>query len=151
MSDALIAMGVLVHRSFPQEAANGVAITKNIYRDGYSGFVVNVQLGDVSVVTPPDSVQCDQLVLYPANELSGFQKTTEVITTSSLSNGSLVLSEQELALLQDELERIKHYFWQTLPRMRKGRSYDNFGLDIEFKFDGPNRQLYIKQVRLFND
>lgn len=151
IADQDVAMGVLVHRSFPNEAANGVAITKNIYRDSYSGFVINVQKGDVSVVTPPDSVTCDQLVLYPANELSGFQRTIEVITTSSLNNGELVLSKNELELLQNELERIKLYYWRTIHKKKAGERYEDFGLDLEFKFDEETRALYIKQVRVFND
>lgn len=151
IADQDVAMGVLVHRSFPNEAANGVAITKNIYRDGYSGFVINVQKGDVSVVTPPDSVTCDQLVLYPANELSGFQRTIEVITTSSLNKGELVLTKSELELLQNELERIKLYYWRTIHKKKAGERYEDFGLDLEFKFDEQTRELYIKQVRVFND
>ena len=38
-------MGILVHRSFPEEQINGVAITKNLYRDSYFGYVVNAQKG----------------------------------------------------------------------------------------------------------
>lgn len=146
-----IAMGVLVHRSFPDEAANGVAITKNIYRDSYPGFVVNVQLGDVSVVTPPHGVICDQLVLYPANELSAFKRTTEVITTSSIGKGKLILSEAQIELLQTELERIKKYYWKAYHKPKIGEDYDNFGLDLEFKFSKETGDLYIKQVRLYNN
>jgi len=145
-----VAMGILVHRSFPSEAANGVAITKNIYRNSYPGFVINVQKGDVSVVTPPKGVVCDQLVLYPASELSAFKRTVEVITTSNLSDGKLVLSEAELELLQTELERIKQYYWRHVYKHRPQEDYDNFGLDLEFKFDETTRELYIKQVRIYN-
>lgn len=146
-----IAMGVLVHRSFPDEAANGVAITKNIYRESYPGFVINVQLGDVSVVTPPRGVVCDQLVLYPANELSAFKRTTEVITTSSLGDGKLILTDAQIELLQTELERIKKYYWKTYYKPRLGDDYDLFGLDLEFKFSKETGELYIKQVRLYNN
>lgn len=38
-----IAMGVLVHRSFPAEAANGVVITKNFYNKYNEGMVINVR------------------------------------------------------------------------------------------------------------
>jgi pyruvate, water dikinase len=145
-----VAMGVLVHRSFPNEAANGVAITKNIYRESYAGFVINVQKGDISVVAPPAGVVCDQLVLYPANELSGFQRTVEVITTSSLSDGTLLLSKQELERLQTELERIKQQYWKHVYHRKLNDTYENFGLDLEFKLDEETRQLYIKQVRVYN-
>ena len=33
----------------------------------------------------------------------------------------------------------------------KNSSYLDFGLDLEFKLQGPKRDLYIKQVRLYND
>jgi pyruvate, water dikinase len=145
-----VAMGVLVHRSFPNEAANGVAITKNIYRNSYAGFVINVQKGDVSVVTPPSGVVCDQLVLYPANELSGFQRTIEVITTSSMTDGELVMTKEELNRLQTELERIKRYYWQHAYKKKYSDSYEEFGLDLEFKLDEVTRELYIKQVRVYN-
>ncbi|HLP54100.1 MAG TPA: PEP/pyruvate-binding domain-containing protein [Fluviicola sp.] len=146
-----VAMGVLVHRSFPDEEANGVAITKNIYRESYAGFIVNVQKGDVSVVTPPAGVICDQLVLYPPNELSAFKRTTEVITTSNLNEGKLVLSDSELELLQTELERIKRYYWKHAYTPKLNEEYDTFGLDLEFKFSAKTRELYIKQVRIYND
>lgn len=146
-----VAMGILVHRSFPDEASNGVAITRNIYRESYPGFVINVQVGDVSVVTPPRGVICDQLVLYPANELSGFRRTTEVITTSSLGEGKLILTEAQIELLQNELERIKKFYWKTYYKPRVGEDYDNFGLDLEFKFSKETDALYIKQVRLYNN
>ncbi|MES2555272.1 MAG: PEP/pyruvate-binding domain-containing protein [Bacteroidota bacterium] len=151
IADEDVVMGVLVHRSFPDEAANGVAITKNIYRDSYTGFIVNVQKGDVSVVTPPAGIICDQLVLYPANELSAFQRTTEVITTSNLNDGKLVLSDSELELLQTELERIKRYYWKHAYTPKINEEYDTFGLDLEFKFSAVTRELYIKQVRIYND
>ena len=53
-----VAMAILCHRSFPGESANGVVITKNLYRKNYRGFVVNAQKGDVSVVKPPIDVTC---------------------------------------------------------------------------------------------
>jgi len=146
-----VSMGILVHRSFPSEAANGVAITKNIYRLSYHGFVINVQKGDISVVAPDPGIICDQIVLYPANELSGFQRTIEVITTSSLNEGKLIMTKAELEHLQAELERIKLYYWKHVHKRKPGEAYDDFGLDLEFKLDEGTRELYIKQVREYNN
>lgn len=144
-----VSMGILVHRSFPDEAVNGVAITKNIYRQGYEGFVVNAQLGDVSVVAPPKGVTCDQFICSPKNFNSAFTNTVEVITFSSLNNRKLVMSEKEIELLAQELDAIKRYFW---PRAKKRPlAYEDFGLDVEFKLDKETRQLYIKQVRIYNN
>ncbi len=145
---ASVSMGILVHRSFPDEAVNGVAITKNIYRDGYEGFIVNAQLGDISVVEPPKGVTCDQFICSPKNLNSAFLNTVEVITFSSLNNKKLIMSESEIENLAEELEIIKRYFW---PRVKnRPFSYEDFGLDVEFKLDKETRQLYIKQVRIYN-
>jgi phosphoenolpyruvate synthase/pyruvate phosphate dikinase len=143
-------MGILVHRSFPTEEVNGVAITKNLYRAGNYGFVINAQLGDQSVVKPNDGVICDQLICYPqeANELYNNKNDIDVITISNLNNGNLTMTEAEIQNLADQLDIIKQYFNNHFyPRIE----YLDFGLDIEFKLDGEQRVLYIKQVRFFND
>lgn len=149
ISDKNLAMGVLVHRSFPEEKANGVVITKNVYRPNYKGISVNVQFGDISVVQPPEGVICDQLVIVYEQTASGFDRTVEYITSSNQGDGT-VLSPKELEQLEFAVEQIKMYYWK---RGLRNRSiyYEDFGLDLEFKFQGDNRELYIKQVRYFND
>lgn len=142
-----VSMGILVHRSFPDEAVNGVAITKNLYRENYVGFVVNAQLGDVSVVDPPTGVTCDQFICSPKDVNSSFKNTVEVITFSSLNHGKLVMTDKEIETLAAELELIKRYFYA---RSKKSISYEDFGLDVEFKLDKVTRKLYIKQVRFYN-
>ena len=62
-----IAMGVLVHRSFPDELANGVIITKNIFRENFPGITVNIQKGENSVVKPEKGEICEQFVAYHFN------------------------------------------------------------------------------------
>ena len=57
------AMGILVHRSFPDEDANGVLITKNLYNQN-PGFIVNVQHGEHSIVFPEPGVLHDQFILF---------------------------------------------------------------------------------------
>ncbi len=143
------AMGVLVHRSFPNEEVNGVAITTNIYRPNNLGFVVNAQLGEASVVQPDPSITCDQIVCYPS-ENAGFYSenpTIEIITTSSLNNNELVMSKEEFIHLANMLEVIKKQFYY---RDFTSKTYVEYGLDIEFKLDAKTRKLYIKQVRPFN-
>lgn len=145
-----VAMGVLVHRSFPNEEVNGVAITTNLYRNNYLGFIINAQLGDVSVVQPENGVECDQFICYP-DETTSYQGKEEggidIINYSSLNNGKLVMTKEEIQSLANVLELIKksytrkHYIRTT---------YLNFGLDIEFKLDENTRELYIKQMRLYN-
>lgn len=143
-----VSMGILVHRSFPNEAVNGVAITKNIYRDNYIGFVINAQLGDVSVVDPPAGVTCDQFICAPKDINSSFTNTIEVIAHSNLNGKKLVMTTAEIENLANQLDLIKHYYFNKISKNYK--SYEDFGLDIEFKLDEKTRKLYIKQVRIYN-
>jgi hypothetical protein len=143
-------MGILVHRSFPDEEVNGVAITRNIYRENGYGFVVNAQLGDVSVVDPAEGFKCDQFICYPdaINFLYREKNVIDVITYSNLNRNRLVMTEEEIQHLANQLERIKQHFYSKLSAPA---SYIEFGLDVEFKLQGPDRELYIKQVRYYND
>lgn len=143
-------MGILAHRSFSDEEVNGVAITKNLYRLDNYGFVVNAQLGDESVVKPKQGVICDQFICYPnsADNIFKNKNTVDIITQSSLNNNVLVMTETEMQHLANQLEIIKKYF---ISHTFTSKSYLEFGLDIEFKLDGKERTLYIKQVRPYND
>lgn len=144
-------MGVLVHRSFPDEAVNGVAITTNIYRKSALGFIINAQLGNENVVNPTKGITCDQVVCYETentNIIYGKKEIIEVITTSSLNNGKLTMTNEEIVKLTHELDAIKKYFYHKV--YNKTDSYAKFGLDIEFKLD-KDRNIYIKQARPFNN
>ncbi len=141
-----IMMGILVHRGFPDEIANGVAITKNLYRDGFPGFTVNVQVGEVPVVSPPDSVVCEQFICMKANDIdpSNLDMTIDYIATSNLTNNQPVLTRAQVARLYVALESVRDHFY-NIP-LDKLESRELLGLDIEFKFDNNNK-LYLKQVR----
>ena len=141
------AMGVLVHRSFPDEKANGVLVTRNLYRDQYAGITVNVQLGEESVVKPEPGVTCDEFYCHNFNYLGSF--VVDYRSTSSLNSGKPILTETEIKKLFDispVLERKLYLLWQK--RKMAKRSYP---LDIEFKYLGDEKQLYIKQARAYMD
>lgn len=143
-----VAMGILVHRSFPSEEVNGVAITKNIYRKNSHGFLVNAQLGNENVVDPKKGVVCDQFLCFPERKKNDEKKTViDVITSSNLSDKPLLMSQNEIQNLANQLQIIKKHYHGHL----KTWSYTRVGQDIEFKLDGKDRQLYIKQVRPYND
>lgn len=150
IDQSTVYMGILAHRSFPDEEINGVVITKNLYRKGYLGFVVNAQLGNESVVKPSPNVSCDQFICYPKSNLNVQPEETviDIISRSSLNKGKLVMTEEEIQLLADEIDKIKLSFYR---RFGKRYLYEDFGLDIEFKLEAKTRQLYIKQFRLYND
>lgn len=146
-----VAMGILAHRSFPNEEVNGVAITTNLYRDNYLGFVVNAQLGNENVVDPTNGVICDQFICYPDEKVAGYGRnggSIDIITSSSLNNGQLVMTDAEIKSLANTLERIKRKY---LRKHYTDKTYLNFGLDLEFKLDENGRQLYIKQMRIYNN
>jgi len=141
------AMGVLVHRSFPDEKANGVLVTRNLYRNQYVGITVNVQLGEESVVKPEPGVTCDEFYCHNFNGFGSF--VVDYRSTSSLNNGKPILTETEIKKLFDispVLERKLYLLWQK--RKMAKRSYP---LDIEFKYLGDEKQLYIKQARAYMD
>jgi hypothetical protein len=145
-----VAMGILVHRSFPDEAVNGVAITTNLYRDDYLGFVINAQLGDESVVQPKSGIRCDEFICYPDESVSVYGKQEagiDIINYSSLNGGELIMKEGEIQHLANVLELIKRYYLRS---HYVKETYFNFALDLEFKLDKDTRQLYIKQMRLYN-
>ncbi len=143
-----VMMGILAHRSFPDEKANGVAITKNLYRPKFPGFTVNVQVGEVPVVSPPDSVTCEQFVCMNADVINILQDevTIDYITYSNINNGKTVLSKKNVARLYNALAAAhKHYarLW-AIDKSKAGQ--EGYALDIEFKFDS-NGILYLKQAR----
>ncbi|MDQ1164966.1 PEP/pyruvate-binding domain-containing protein [Flavobacterium sp. SORGH_AS_0622] len=141
-----IAMGVLVHRSFPDELANGVIITKNIFRENFPGITVNVQKGENSVVKPEKGEICEQFVAYHFND--GKDETDfdiDYTSNSNLNNNEPLLSRKEMSNLYTVSKKIEtkmYRYW------RKNQFHP---VDIEFKIVGEKRDLYIKQVRPFND
>lgn len=146
INQSTVYMGILVHRSFPDEIANGVAVTTNLYRSYFPGFTVNVQKGEISVVSPEAGIVCDQFVVFYKGDIDGSEDTTiltDYITMSNQNNGEPVLNDYQTGKLYQALLAIKnHYFYSNLTIA----SYYDFALDVEFKFDA-NGKLYIKQVR----
>ncbi|RED26417.1 pyruvate phosphate dikinase-like enzyme [Flavobacterium cutihirudinis] len=141
-----IAMGVLVHRSFPDELANGVIITKNVFRKDYPGITVNVQKGENSVVKPEKGEICEQFIASHFND--GKNETdfeVDYTSNSNLNNNEPLLNRKEIGnlyLVSKKIEEKMYRYW------RKNKFNP---VDIEFKIVGENRDLYIKQVRPFNE
>jgi hypothetical protein len=144
----LVGMALLCHRSFPNEAANGVALTANIFDTSglEPGFYINVQKGGASVVLPEAGITTDQIIYHY------FQPGQPAIflSHSSLVNGSeTVLTSTELYKLGQALEHI-HMFWMDTYGPSLGGPTSFYAMDVEFKFDsiaGGPPQLFIKQAR----
>ncbi len=131
-------MGVAVHKSYPNEAANGVLITQSIANPGVSGYYVNVQLGEVSVTNPEGGVLPEVLTLLP----SGMGLLVLRDRYSTLSPGVPILSDAELLSLYQAAAQVQAHFAPLY-----GANPATLALDLEFKFDNPNRNLIIKQTR----
>ncbi len=135
---ASCAMGILVHPSHPDEAVNGVAITTNPFSRGRPAYFVNSQLGEVSVVD--SSAIPEQLLYYTWYP----EPQIEYLSRSSLTDGD-VLGQGELADVADALGSIHDHFFPLYAGV--GTDLYNFGMDVEFKLDGDDRHLVIKQAR----
>jgi pyruvate, water dikinase len=143
-----VAMALLVHTNFPEEEANGVAVTNNIFdlSDSSPGFYVNVQKGGTfEVVHPPPGVTSDSF-LYQF----GFQGMPIIYYTHSnvVGPGETVLSERQIYDLGKALNVIHQRFSNAYKKSQNSW----YGMDVEFKFDdeanpGTTPTLYIKQAR----
>jgi hypothetical protein len=143
-----VGMALLVHRSFPDEEANGVAITANIYDPSgvEPAFYVNVQKDGVSVVLPDPSITSEQFLYY--FEMEG-QPIVYMGYSSLVPEGQKILTKRQVYDLGMALAEI-HTFFQHLYGEDKNKWY---AMDTEFKFDQPvddpasEPVLFMKQAR----
>ncbi len=139
-----IGMALLCHRSFPDEEANGVAITANIFdTTGMEpAFYVNVQDGGESVVLPDSDVTTDQFLYY--YDFPN-QPIVYIASSSLIGEGETVLTSSQVYELGTALKSIHDFFYDVY-----GTSGDFYGMDVEFKFDDDpsgTEELFIKQAR----
>ncbi|MFN6380642.1 MAG: PEP/pyruvate-binding domain-containing protein [Flavobacteriales bacterium] len=147
MNEASVKMGVLIHRSFPSEVANGVAITSNLLRPDFTGMTVNLQKGESSVVEPDQGVQAEQVILLDAGRVvgGGLKLACDYVAMSSLSDNKPLLTKEEYLKLYTALDQLKRRLIE-LDFGNDRSSFDRYSIDVEFKFldDGS---LYFKQIR----
>lgn len=139
------AMAILVHRSFPDEEANGVAITGNIYLPQLPAYTVNVQIKEVSIVSPPPGVIADQFLFHLTSNDVFENPVIEYISKSNINNGEPVMTNEEIVLLAKWLTVINQHFYQIY---QPAVPLQMFMMDVEFKLD-EERRLCIKQARPF--
>jgi hypothetical protein len=142
-----VGMALLVHRSFPDEEANGVALTNNPFdKTGVDpAFYVNVQRGEFSVVQPEPNTTTEEFLHY-------FDVQNQPVTYLSRSNlvaaGERVLISSQVQELGIALDRIRAHFapaYATNPW---------WAMDVEFKFDADGDELpplFVKQARPFGN
>ncbi len=143
-----VGMALLVHRSFPSEEANGVAITANIYDPSgmEPGFYINAQQGGISVVLPDPTVTTDQIIYH--YDMVG-QPIVYMAHSNLVDSGKTVLTPKQVHTLGVALTEI-HRFFKPLYGAETGKWY---AMDTEFKFDQPlddpdsEPVLFMKQAR----
>ncbi|MFV8751542.1 PEP/pyruvate-binding domain-containing protein [Nannocystaceae bacterium ST9] len=141
-----VGMALLVHRSFPDEEANGVALTANIFDQSGAepGFYINVQEGEASVVKPDPGVTTDQLIYH--FDFPG-QPVVYIVHSNLVAAGETVLTHAELYALGTALDSIHEHFADVYEPDEDGW----YAMDVEFKFDDVDEYgepvLWIKQAR----
>ena len=122
-----VGMAILVHRSFPSETSNGVALTNNIFDSNQPAFYINAQVGDISVVRPPLGILPDQFLYFYAYPN---QPITYLAHSTMVPAGESVLPLEEVRELGKALQAIHQNFASFYAK--PGHFY---AMDIEFKFD----------------
>lgn len=142
-----VGMALLVHPNFPDEAANGVALTANPFDPSglEPGFYINVQLGEASVVQPDPGVTTDQYIHH-------FTLPGQPLVYLSRSNlvppGTSVLTPDQVFALGAALDAIHRRFAPAYGQDRTpGTSSAWYAMDVEFKIDGDPPAVVIKQAR----
>ena len=133
------AMGVLVHPSYKDEKANGVAVTDDILYQTTGNYYLNTQTGE-DLVTNPDDESVPEEGLLDWFDTSKYQ----VMRSSNRAEADKpLLAENHMEQLRKHLARIHARFAKLY-----GKDPDavDFAMEIEFKVSA-NDQLVIKQAR----
>lgn len=135
-----VRMACAVNPAQPDEAANGVLVTRNLASPMVDGMYVNVQLGEVSVTNPEGGALPEIFSIIPSP--TGIQVARQRF--SSLNPETPLLSEAEVRALFLAADQVQQHF---------AALYDQhpttLALELEFKLIAPDRALVIKQVRPF--
>ncbi|MFC1610747.1 lamin tail domain-containing protein [Myxococcota bacterium] len=140
VDESKVAMGILIHRAFLSEEANGVAISRNILDPIRSDqYYINTQMGEASVANPAPGVTTEQLIYR-----WGRSPRLVYHAYSNLPDSIPVLSEEKVEMTACTLRAIHNHFRPILDPESKNRW---FAMDIELKLVGPGRTLVVKQAR----
>ncbi|MCZ6793892.1 MAG: hypothetical protein O7J95_09810, partial [Planctomycetota bacterium] len=138
-----VGMGLLISRSFPDERANGVAFTGNPGHPGDGRYLVVVQAGEISVVSPSPGILPEVVLLTVEGDRVEIHR---VRGSSLLREGNHVLSDEKLRELGLLLQHIDDNF----PVDPGEYDPEQILIDIEFKLE-PDDSLAVKQARPFLD
>lgn len=139
-----VAMGVLVHPSYRNEIANGVAVTGNIFNPFIPGYYVNVQAGEDMVTNPQLESVPEEFIVTEQNITGNVIREVQYIGLSNrISSNERVLGEEYIEQLSDYIERIHNHY-----RVVYGICSDDlyFAMEVEFKITADG-ELIVKQAR----
>jgi hypothetical protein len=140
-----VGMALLVHANFPEEEAQGVAITNNPFDTSglEPAFFINGQVGNTDVVTPDRGTLPEAYLHYfqsPGQPIVYTQRSTLV------EAGGAVLTPQQTFRLGLALDAIHKYFFSAY-----GSAGGWYALEVDWKFDDKRTpgepSLFIKQAR----
>jgi hypothetical protein len=145
-----VGMALLVHHNFPDEEANGVAVTNNPFDSAglEPAFYVNVQWGGkAEVVHPPAGVTSDQFLYFFSNPN---QPITYISHSNLVPDGQTVLDARQAYELGSALQAIHERF--SAAYGPKSGNTGWYAMDVEFKFDDDGStdgrpKLFVKQAR----
>ena len=131
------AMGVLVHRPYSDELANGVAVSFDPVRGNDNYYYVNSQVGE-DLVTNPDALSVPEEILL-RQQSRGY---LVIRTSNQTTPGLLLMSRSQMHQLRQHLTAIHDHF----KGLYKPAPDAPFAMEIEFKITSEN-VLAIKQAR----
>jgi hypothetical protein len=150
-------MALLVHHNYPDEEANGVALTANPFDPAgidQPAFYINVQFGGhAEVVHPPPGVTSDELLFYYYSTPD--RPVTYLAHSNIILSGETVLSPAQILELGTALSAIHERFsWAYGPKAAVPNN-GYYAMDCEFKFDddenpGMPARLFMKQARPYH-
>ncbi len=135
------AMAILVHAAGQGEAAQGVAISRNMLHVTRSDmYTINAQIGEASVTNPAPGVVTEQLLYtWP-----GRSPEVSAQTRSSLTEGQDVLMLEDIRNVACAVGAVHDHFRPLLDPLGLNRL---FAMQIEFKVERDTRRLIVKQAR----
>jgi hypothetical protein len=179
-----VKMAIAVHQAFPLrsfgdgvtpapllENANGVAISRNIYRPAQPEQVyINGQHLDFAITNPPlesdfnsndyvslnlkasGEYSTEELAITTMTAMSESDKAWPYWSIDRLRSSNLSIQGEQKSVLEENEARKLALAMRVLNRRLApiyGKSETDFAIDVEWKL-GANRELWFKQVRPFN-
>ena len=143
-------MALLVHHNFPDEEANGVAITANPFDASglQPGFYINVQQGGEAEVVAPAAWR-DQRRVHPGLGLPGPADHDHLPLQHHPARHHACSTPTQVNELGKALDVIHKRFSPAYGPASGNTGF--YGLEVDFKFDSeavrPKPRLFVKQAR----